>query len=99
MTVNEALEIKNIIDHGKKAIELGGFTTKTVPSDKIGFDWIETYLGDKLVKQEYVEQENPMGTADNPYIYVEGETPLVNNAYYLIDGVRHVYMMGEFIEF
>lgn len=99
MTIEQALEIKEKIKIADKVAELGGFSTKIVPSDKIGFDWIETYLGDKLVKQEYVEQENAFGTADNPYIYVEGETPLINNAYYLINGVRHVYMMGEFIEF
>lgn len=99
MTVAEALAIKEKIEIANIVEKLGGFTFKTVPSDKIGFDWVETYLGDKLVKQEYVEQENPMGTADNPYIYVEGETPLINNAYYLIDGVRYVYMSGEFVEF
>lgn len=99
MTYAEAIEIREKIKTANIVEELGGFTTKIVPSDKIGFDWVETYLGDKLVKQEYVEQENPQGTAENPYIYVEGETPLINNAYYLIDGVRHVYMSGEFVEF
>lgn len=70
---------------------LGGLTTKTLQSDKVGFDWRNTYIGDTLIKQEYVEQETPMGTADNPIVYVDGMT-LINNAYYLKDGKIYVWM-------
>lgn len=69
--------------------------TETTQSDKLGFDWVETYVGDVVVKKEYVEQENPVGTsADNPIRYEEG-VPLINNAFYLReDGKIYVYMDG-----
>ena len=70
---------------------LGGIKSETVQSDKIGFDWRNIYVGDVLVRQEYVEQEHPTGTVDNPIVYAEG-VPLINNAYYLKDGVLYVWM-------
>ena len=71
----------------------GGFTNKTVQSDKIGYDWIEEYLGDVLVKQTYVEQENPVGVADNPFNFTVG-VQLMPNAYYMYKDERYVYV-GE----
>lgn len=76
--------------------QLGGLKSETVQSDKLGFDWLNIYVGDVLVRQEYVEQTNPTGTLDNPIIYMEG-TPLINNAYYLKDGVLYVWM-NEWVE-
>ena len=70
---------------------LGGLKSETVQSDKLGFDWRNIYVGDVLVRQEYVEQEHPTGTVDNPIVYAEG-VPLINNAYYLKDGVLYVWM-------
>lgn len=70
---------------------LGGIKSETVQSDKIGYDWRNIYVGDVLVRQEYVEQEHPTGTVDNPIVYAEG-VPLINNAYYLKDGVLYVWM-------
>ncbi len=70
---------------------LGGIKSETVQSDKIGYDWHNIYVGDVLVRQEYVEQEHPTGTVDNPIVYAEG-VPLINNAYYLKDGVLYVWM-------
>lgn len=78
--------------------EYGGFNTKTVQSDKIGFDWREEYLGNVLLTRTYVAQETPVGTADNPIEYYEG-VQLIDNAYYMKDGVRQVYMDGEWVEF
>lgn len=75
---------------------LGGLTTKTVQSDKVGFDWCNTYIGDTLIKQEYVEQETPVGTADNPIVYTDGMS-LINNAYYRKDGKVYVWM-EEWVE-
>lgn len=72
---------------------LGGFSEERVASDKVGFDWVNRYLGDVLVSQTYVEQENPAGTADNPIVWKAGMT-LIQNAYYIYDGVRKVWM-GE----
>lgn len=76
--------------------QLGGIKSETVQSDKIGFDWRNIYVGDVLVRQEYVEQEHPTGTADNPIVYAEG-VPLINNAYYLKDGKKYVWM-EEWVE-
>lgn len=70
---------------------LGGIKSETVQSDKLGYDWQNTYVGDILVRQEYVGQEHPTGTVDNPIVYAEG-VPLINNAYYLKDGVLYVWM-------
>ena len=68
--------------------------TETTQSDKLGQNWVETYVGDVLVRKEYVAQENPVGTsAENPFEYAEG-VPLINNAYYRKDGKLYVYMDG-----
>lgn len=68
--------------------------TETTQSDKLGQNWVETYVGDVLVRKEYVAQENPVGTsAENPIEYAEG-VPLINNAYYRKDGKLYVYMDG-----
>lgn len=68
--------------------------TETTQSDKLGQDWVETYVGDVLVRKEYVAQENHVGTsAENPIEYAEG-VPLINNAYYRKDGKLYVYMDG-----
>lgn len=71
--------------------QCGGIKTEVVQSDKLGYDWRNIYVGDVLVRQEYVEQVNPTGTVDNPIIYAEG-TPLINNAYYRRDGALYVWM-------
>ena len=97
MTYDELLSrIKT--DHATaKTIEAcGGLKTETGQSDKLGYDWNNVYVGDVLVRQEYIEQENPTGTEENPIEYVEG-VPLINNAFYLKDG--HVYVwMNEWVE-
>ena len=42
-------------------------------------------VNDVVVRKDYIEQENPVGTsADNPIEYTEG-TPLINNAFYRKD--------------
>ena len=42
--------------------------------------------------KDYVEQAKPVGTsADNPIEYTEG-VPLINNAFYRVDGVIKVHM-------
>lgn len=76
-------------------------TVECTQSDKLGNDWNCVYLGSgsnkKLLRQEYVEQKNPVGTsADNPIIYTKG-TPLINNAFYLVDGKTKVWM-GEWVD-
>lgn len=71
--------------------QLGGIKTELVQSDKLGFDWRNIYVGDVLVRQEYVAQENPTGTLENPIEYADG-VPLINNAYYRRDGALYVWM-------
>lgn len=76
-------------------------TVERTQSDKLGHDWDCVYLGSgsnkQLLRQEYVEQEHPIGTsADNPIIYTK-DTPLINNAFYLVDGKTKVWM-GEWID-
>lgn len=73
--------------------DLGRFSEERAQSNKVGFDWINRYLGDVLVSQTYVEQEEPAGTAENPIVWKAGMT-LIQNAYYTHDGVRKVWM-GE----
>lgn len=93
MMKNEKKEnIKEAIRNGKIVRSLGGFVITTEQSDKLGSDWIVYSLNDIVVKKDYIEQENPVGTsAENPIIYKEG-IPLINNAYYSVDGVIKVWM-------
>ena len=73
-------------------------TTETTQSDKLGYDWKITKIGNLEAKKEYVEQQNPAGTRDSPIAYYDG-VPLIDNAYYLKDGKRQVYMAGTWTEF
>lgn len=73
-------------------------TTETTQSDKLGYDWKITKIGKLEAKKEYVKQQNPVGTRDNPIVYYEG-VPLIDNAYYLKDSKRQVYMSGTWTEF
>lgn len=70
--------------------EVGGIREEIAQSDKIGFDWRIFYVNDIAVRKEYIEQETPFGTADNPIVWKEGMS-LIPNAYYTHDGVRKVW--------
>lgn len=71
---------------------LGGFTYTVTQSDKLGFDWRNTVLNDVIICKEYVEQATPVGTsADNPIMYEDG-VPLINNAFYNVNGSIKVWM-------
>ncbi len=89
-TAREVLETVSTIQ------TLGGIKTETAQSDKVGYDWKNIYVGEVLVRREYVEQETKTGTEDNPIVYAEG-VPLINNAYYLKDGKKYVWM-EEWVE-
>lgn len=89
--------IKGTIKDGKMVQAAGGITISTEQSDKLGFDWTVYSVNDIIVRKEYVEQANPVGTsAENPIEYTEG-VPLINNAYYRKDGKIYVWM-GEWVE-
>ena len=72
----------------------GGIREEVTQSDKLGYDWHIYYVNDIAVRKDYVAQENPAGTADNPIVWKEGMS-LIPNAYYTHDGVRKVWMGDE----
>lgn len=86
--------LKAEIDANRKTAQqvenAGGIREEITQSDKIGFDWRIFYVNNIAVRKEYIEQENPFGTADNPIIWKEGMS-LIPNAYYTYDGVRKVW--------
>lgn len=97
MNENDFENLFNKIKNSKviedKVNTLGGFSNRTMQSDKLGYDLIEEYIGDALIKQTYVEQENPIGVADNPFNFAVG-VQLIPNAYYIYKNDRYVYV-GE----
>lgn len=89
MTRAEAKALRRKVEQGEQIEKLGGITEKIEQSDKIGYDWHNYYVGDKLVRQDYVAQENPVGTADNPIEWSPGMA-LTPNAFYTYNGKRYV---------
>jgi len=93
LTTEKLTAMKAALKDGKAVQAMGGIVKTVAQSDKIGFDWVNTTINDVVVMREYREQENPVGTsAENPIPYTEGETPLINNAFYLVDGAIKVWM-------
>lgn len=95
MTYDELLE-KIKADHAtaEQVNAAGGIREEVTQSDKIGYDWRIFYVNDIAVRKDYVEQEIPYGTANNPIVWKEGMS-LIPNAYYTHDGVRKVWMGDE----
>ena len=94
MNSEKMTAIKGAIKDGKMVQAAGGITITTAQSDKLGFDWKIYSVNDVIVRKDYIEQETPVGTsADNPIEYTSG-VPLINNAYYRVDGQIKVYMDG-----
>jgi hypothetical protein len=91
MTYDELLE-KIKADHvtAEQVNAAGGIREEVTQSDKIGYDWRIFYVNDIAVRKDYVEQEIPFGTADNPIIWKEGMS-LIPNAYYTHNDVRKVW--------
>lgn len=96
MQIEKLNAIKSAIKDGKMVKAAGGITVTQEQSDKLGYDWKIYTVNDVAVRKEYVVQENPTGTKDNPIVYVEG-LPLINNAYYFKDGKIYVWM-DEWVE-
>lgn len=96
--LDNAKVLKTEIDENRKVVEqvnaAGGIREEITQSDKIGYDWRIFYVNDVAVRKDYVEQETPYGTADNPIVWKEGMS-LIPNAYYTHDGVRKVWMGEE----
>lgn len=93
MTREKLEAMAEAIRNGRLVEQAGGIKTETVQSDKLGFDWKNIYVNDVLVRQEYIEQESPVGTADSPIVWKEGMS-LIQNAYYTNEGETKVWM-GE----
>ena len=86
--------IKGAIKDGKTVQAAGGIAVTMQQSDKLGYDWKVYSVNDVVVRKEYIAQTVPVGTsADNPIDYTDG-MPLINNAYYRVDGKIKVYMDG-----
>lgn len=94
MQTEKLTAIKGAIKDGKMVQAAGGITVTTAQSDKLGFDWQIYSVNDVIVRKDYIEQADPAGTsAENPIEYADG-VPLINNAYYRVDGKIKVYMDG-----
>lgn len=91
MTYDELLE-KIKADHAtaEQVNAAGGIREEVTQSDKIGYDWRIFYVNDVAVRKDYVKQEIPYGTANNPIVWKEGMS-LIPNAYYTHDGIRKVW--------
>jgi hypothetical protein len=91
MTQDKLEKLKTAIKDGKLVQAAGGITSTVTQSDKLGFDWRNTYVNDILVRQEYIEQAVKYGTADNPIVWKAGMS-LIQNAYYAYNGETKVWM-------
>ncbi len=65
----------------------------TTLSDKLGYLWKYTYVGNVCVSKEYVKDPDAVGTAGNPIAWKPG-VQLIPNAFYVYNNVRYVYV-GE----
>nr|DAT38473.1 MAG TPA: hypothetical protein [Caudoviricetes sp.] len=91
MTETKLTQIKSAIKDGKLVQAAGGITEDVTQSDKLGYDWRNTYVNKILVRQEYVEQAVKFGTADNPIVWKAGMS-LIQNAYYTYNGETKAWM-------
>lgn len=55
MKISEAKIWRKKVVQGEQVEKLGGITEKIEQSDKIGYNWHNYYVGDKLVKSIYIE--------------------------------------------
>ena len=91
MTETKLTQIKTAIKDGKLVQAAGGIATTITQSDKLGYDWRNTYVNKILVRQVYVEQDVKQGTADNPIAWAP-RMALIQNAYYTHNGEIKVWM-------
>lgn len=91
MTETKLTQIKSAIKDGKLVQSAGGITEDVTQSDKLGYDWRNTYVNKILVRQVYVEQDVKQGTADNPIAWAP-RMALIQNAYYTHNGEIKVWM-------
>lgn len=96
--MQQAQGIRASMDANQKIVDMvsaaGGITTEIEQSDKLGFDWFIYKVNNVVVRKDYVEQDTPVGTADNPIIWA-ADVPLVPNGCYAHNGVVKVWT-GDF---
>ena len=90
MTRDKLEKMKKSITDGRMVARAGGISVTVEQSDKLGFDWNVYSVNDIVVRKDYVAQETPVGTADNPIVWKDGATAYPN-FYYVKDGVRKVW--------
>lgn len=92
--IEKAQQLKERIESNQSVVDMveaaGGIKTSLVQSDKLGYDWKNYYVNDILVRQEYIEQENPVGTSESPIEWSEN-TVLITNGFYIYEDVRKVW--------
>lgn len=92
--LNKAKAVRETMDANAATAAMveaaGGIKTTITQSDKLGYDWENFYVNEVLVRQVYIEQENPVGTEDNPIPWA-ADVLLFPNFYYTHEGVRKVW--------
>lgn len=63
----------------------------TEQSDKLGYLWKCTYVGNVCVCKEYIADPDAKGTKDNPISWVPN-IQLIPNAYYAYNSKKYVYV-------
>lgn len=85
-----ALAAKAKGDRQKLDLLLGLMRQEEVPSDKVGYRFLNTYIGDLLISQEYIEGDTS-GTEGNPIEWEPG-CQAIPNAYYSYNEQIYIYM-------
>lgn len=92
--IASARQLKEKIDSNQHIVDTveaaGGIETTLTQSDKLGYDWVNYYVNKVLVRQDYREQETPVGVADNPFVWYEGMV-LITNGFYTHNDERKVW--------
>ena len=92
--LEQARTLKAKIDENQKIVDTvdaaGGITVTVEQSDKLGYDWRIYAVNNVVVRREYEQQKDPVGTADNPLPWTEA-TKLIPNGYYTYEGATKVW--------
>lgn len=87
--------LKAKIDANQKIADMvdaaGGISVTVEQSDKLGFNWRVYTVNNIIVRRDYEEQSNPVGTADNPISW-KPDVKLIPNGYYVYNGTTKVWM-------
>lgn len=97
ITVDDYLEVL------KRQVEVTTPTRAVQKEGVIDLPFKAGYRWDKVISAtgisfELVPDPNALGSADNPIVWHEN-VEMISGAYYLVEGVRHVNMDGELVEF